>query len=236
MTTTELGVSESFALAILDPRSGKRLVDSTRWKAGLAGAAIIDLVRSGTLRLIGPGDPSGPAGRFVATGFGELPGPGWEEVMRRADGQKPKNAVARVGGASSWTDRAGPLWDEVTRVLVADRVVRRDEDRTLGIIPSTRWRVVDEASREAVLDRVRTVLSEGTATNDIDGTVAALLHATEALPKVFPHEPRKWLRAQGTLVARGDWASEAVRRAIADVQSAATAAIVASTSAAVIST
>jgi hypothetical protein len=61
------------------------------------------------------------------------------------------------------------------------------------------------------------------------GSVTTLLHATDALPKVFPRESRRWLTDEGRLVSRVDWASEAVRRAGTDVQAAAAAAAVAST-------
>jgi len=233
---TDQEVSRAYALAVLDPANGRRLIDGTHWKAGVAGAAILDLVRSGALQLAEDTRHPGRFGRFVATGHGPLPGPAWDEVVRRVDGQTPKNAVARIGGASSWTDRAGSLWEDITARLCAEGVVRRDEHRTLGLVPSTRWPVIDAAARSTLLGRVRATLADGAARDDIDGSVTTLLYATDALPKVFPGEPRRWLRDQGRVVSRGDWASDAVRRAVTDVQAAAVAAVTASSIAATSST
>lgn len=229
---TDQAVSRAYALAILDPESGRRLVDGPHWKAGVAGAAILDLVRSGALRLTEDPLHPGRSGRFEATGHGSSPGPAWDEVVRRVDGQTPKNAVARIGGASSWTDRAGALWESTTAQLGADGVVRRDEHRVLGLTLSTRWPVIDVAARTTLLGRVRAALAEGASPDDIDGSVTTLLYATDALPKVFPGESRRWLKGQGRIVAAGGWASDAVRRAVIDVQAAAVAAVVASTTAA----
>jgi hypothetical protein len=233
---TDQAVSRAYALAILDPASGRRLIDGTHWTAGVAGAAIIDLVRSGALRLAEESRHPGRSGRFVAIGDGPLPGPAWDEALSRADGETPKNAVARIGGASSWTDRAGTLWEDVMRGLSADGLVRREEHRTLGLVPSTRWPVVDAAARSSLLGRVRSTLADGTARDDIDGSVTTLLFATGALPKVLPGESKRWLQDQGRIVSRGDWASEAVRRAVTDVQAAAIAAITAASIAATSST
>lgn len=165
----------------------------------------------------------------MVTGRGAALEPAWGEVVRRADGQTPKNAIARIGGASSWTDRAGSLWDGITAQLCADGVIRRDERRMLGLFHSTRWPVVDSAARQTMVGRVRSTLAGGTADDDVDGSVTALLYATDALPHVLPGEPKRWLRDQGEVVSRGEWAPEAVRRAITDVQAAAVAAVAAST-------
>lgn len=232
----EQAVSRAYVLAILDPASGRRLIDGTRWKAGIAGAAILDLVRSEAVQLAEDPRHPGRSGRFVVTGHAPPVGAAWQEVMRRLDGQSPKNAVARIGGVSSWTDRSGSLWHEITDGLCADGLVRRDEHRTLGLFPSTRWPVTDVAARSLLLDRVRGALVDGAAGDDIVGSVTTLLYATEALPKVFPRESRRWLKDQGRLVSRGDWASDAVRRAVTDVQAAAIAAVAASTVAATSST
>jgi hypothetical protein len=96
--------------------------------------------------------------------------------------------------------------------------------------------VIDAAARSSLLGRVRSTLADGAARDDIDGSVTTLLFATGALPKVLPGESKRWLQDQGRVVSRGDWASEAVRRAVTDVQAAAIAAITAASIAATSST
>ena len=79
-----------------------------------------------------------------------------------------------------------------------------------------------------VLGRVRTTLAAGAASDDIDGTVTTLLYATDALPKMFPGEPKRWLKERGRRhLPRRLAHPEAVRRAIADMQAAAVATVAA---------
>jgi hypothetical protein len=62
--------------------------------------------------------------------------------------------------------------------------------------------------------------------------LVALLRATNLLAKVVPTADRPRLKARAKELAEGDWAAEAVKRAIEEVAAATTAAAVAAMGAA----
>ncbi len=216
---TAPGVTADYVLAIIDPESGKRLVDSVKWKAAIAGAAVIDLVRWEALRLTEPGEQV-KAGRLVRAAEVKLPGQAWSDVLERSDGQTPKNAVARIGGASTMKDRAGRLWDDVVEQLEAENVLRSSRHTVLGVIPSTRWELPDPLVRERLVRRLRSALQEGARVDDASGALICVLFASDSLAKVLPAEDRRWLKQRGKAVSESDWGSAAIRKAIQDVHSA----------------
>ncbi len=228
--TTGRTLCSDLLLALLSPEKETFVVDSMHWKAGLAGAAVVDAVLSGRLRLTSEGEPGVRAGRLVLVGAAvpEDDSP-WSEVLRRAEGQKPKNAVARVGGASSWHDRAGQLRDVVMADLAREGVVSAHEHRSLGLFPSPRWTLLRPAERGAVLARVRAVL-EGAGTRrpeERDASLTGLLAATGALRAVFPGLEKRWLTERGKAVVKGSWGSAAVSGAIEEVNTAVAAGVTA---------
>lgn len=226
MTTRTL--CGDYLLAILSPTKERPVVDSTHWKAGLAGAAIVEAVLVGALRLTEKGDPAG-GGRLVPTGRASVPSdPAWAEVLERAAGQQPKGAVARIGGGSSWKDRAGDLRDAVMAELAREEIVVEREHRVLGIVPSRRWHLVQPGARDVVLARVNDTLTAAGRGPLVerDASLTGVLHASDALRKVFPEADRHWLKRQGEAVGDASWGSAAVRRAIRDVQAAVAAGAV----------
>ena len=243
MTTTPptVPLHAAFLLLAHDPATGKCLVDDTHLKPALAGAGLLELTRTGSLRLEGEGRQT----RLRATG-GHVPAE-LAESLERADGRSPKDAVARIGGTiTPFKDRAGHLRDATWRRLEVEGVVRPTPHRLLGVFPTTRWvqltgrraELVD-ALRSAVDGQARAVRRagpEGAAEHDRrtagDGAVAALVCVAEAsgvLRRLFPDVPRKELSARAAAVSGDLWGGPAVARAISDIN----AAIVAGTAAAV---
>jgi hypothetical protein len=207
---------------------GRPLIDSTRLKAAVAGAAIVDLTLDGALRLTQPGDPEFRPGRLVRT-TRPVPDPLLAEVARLSHDRKPKDAVGRIGGANAWKDRAGSLKQAVLDDLVSQGVLGRRHDKLLGLFPTTSWPLTDPYVEGELLGRVRATVVGGAEPDERTGALVALLHAVDLLPKLFPDQPKREVRARGKAIADADWGAEAVRKAVQDVQSAVTAAIVAST-------
>ena len=219
-----------YLLALLSPETETFVVDSTHWKAGLAGAAVVEAVLAGRLRLTEEREPGVRAGRLVIVGAAVPQDDSvWSEVLRRSDGQKPKNAVGRLGGGATWRDRGGELRDAVMDDLAGEGVIEAKEHRALGLFPSPRWVLLVPGERDAVLARVGGVLDRvGTGPLDQrDASLTAVLHAVGALPKVFPSADKRWLKDRGKAVAQGSWGSEAVTKAIQDVNTAVMAGVTA---------
>ncbi|SDO91247.1 Golgi phosphoprotein 3 (GPP34) [Pedococcus dokdonensis] len=224
-------LTAEFLLLAHSDEDGKALIDSTKLKAAVAGAAIVDLTLDGALRLTEPGDPEFKPGRLVRT-TRHVSDPLLAQVVEMSHDRKPKDAVGRIGGASAWRNRAGEIKDAVMGDLVAQGVVVRQEGKVLGLFPTTSWPLADPAVRQEVLERVRATVVDGADPDERTGALVALVYSVDLLPKLFPEQRKRDIQARGKAVAHGDWGSEAVRRAIQDVQTAITAAIVATTVAA----
>jgi Golgi phosphoprotein 3 (GPP34) len=215
-------------LVALDDATGKPLVDGTRLKAAVAGAAVVDLTLTGGLRLTGKGDPEAGPGRLVRT-TQVVADPRLDEVARVVHGRKPKDAVGKVGGASAWRDRAGDIKDAVLADLVDEGVLRHQPGKVLGLFPTHAWPLARPEVEQEVRTRVRAAVVQGVQPDARTAALVALLHAVDLLPRLFPDQPRREVRARAAVVSEGDWGGEAVRRAVQDVQTAVTAAVVAST-------
>jgi len=218
----------AFLLLAHDPSTGRCLVDDTHLKPALAGAGLLELTRTGSLRVEGDGRHT----RLRATG-GHVPAELVESVGR-ADGRSPKDAVARIGGTNTpFKDRAGQLRDATWRRLEAEGLVRPTPHRLLGVFPTTRW-VQLTGRRAELVEAVRSAV-DGRA--EPDGAVAALVGVAEAcgvLRRLFPDVPRKELSARAAAVSGDLWGGPAVAKAISDINAAIVAATAAAVSAAAI--
>lgn len=225
---TKRPLTAEFLLLALGDEDGRPRVDSTKLKAAIAGSAIVELTLDGALRLTEPGDPEHRPGRLVRT-TRHVGDPLLAEVARLSHDRKPKDAVGRIGGVSAWKDRAGSLKDAVLTDLAAEGVLRREQGKVLGLFPTTSWPLADPGVEREVLGRVRETVVGGVEPDERTAALVALLHSVDLLPKLFPDQPKREIRARGKAVADGDWGAEAVRKAVQDVQTAITASIVAST-------
>lgn len=112
-------------------------------------------------------------------------------------------------------------------------MIRAEPGRILGVFPARRWPAQD-ASHEAQVRRLVTrALVQQTAPDPRIAALIALLHALKCEHKIV--DPRhhdlskRQLKARAEEIAKGNWAAEAVRKAIdeiiAAVATSATAAV-----------
>lgn len=211
---TRMRTAEDLALLLHDPATGAPLADSTSLPRALAGAVVLQLVLDGRARLV-PGrwrthlviDDRSPSGDHVL----DL------ALGRLADDTTPKSAIEKLQSR---------VRDPLMAGLVHDGAVRLEERRWLGFTLTPRWPAADSTRRDAVLARLGAVLVDGAAPTAEDASLVALVRAVKAEHKLLD-APRRELRARSKEIAEGEWAGEAVRKAIADVQAAiaATAAV-----------
>lgn len=225
-------LTAEFLLLALDDAGGKALIDGIKMKAGVAGAVLIDLALDGAVRLATSADTDVKAGRLVRTAQA-VADPRLAEIADLAHGRKPKDFVSRVGGASAWKNRAGAVKDLVLTDLTAEGVLRHESAKLLGLFPTDIWLLEQPAVEQEVVERVRAVVVGGHDAEPRTAALVALCQAVDLLPKLFPDQPKRQLRARGKQIAEGDWGAAAVTAAIQEVQATVAAAVAATTAAVV---
>lgn len=222
--TPELSLPAELLLLVLDDEQGKPLVDGMKRRAGVAGAAVLQLVIDGALQL-GPGEPrhaqlvAGPAPAPASAALGE--------ARERALDHTPKQAVARIGGGSDFRGRADTIQESVLAELAELGVIERVRHTRLGIFGSTRWMLRRPEVESAVRNRIAAVL-DGGQPDPRTGALVGLANAVGVLPKVFPDRDRAAMRRRAEQVEELGWGGEAVSEAIRQVQAAVLTAVLAS--------
>ncbi|GAA4926911.1 Golgi phosphoprotein 3 GPP34 [Actinomycetospora succinea] len=202
--------AEDLALLLHDPDTGAPLVDSTSLPRGLAGAVVLQLVLDDRARLeerrwktvMGIGDRTPTGDHVLDLALERLP-----------TDPTPKAAIEKLQSR---------VKDPLMAGLVHDGSVRLEERTFLGMARTPYYPAADRRRRDAVAGRMRSVLVDGVAPTTDDAALVALLRAVRAEHKVVPEGqvPKRALRDRSKVIAEGEWAGEAVRRAIADVYGA----------------
>jgi hypothetical protein len=220
-------LAEDLLLLVTDDASGRLSAPGAQVDAGLSGANLVELALMNKVDLSGEGD-AGKPGRLIVRD----PSPPGDEVLDAALGI----VVAHHGRKPSAVIR--PLGKNLRRTLygrlAASGVIRAERGRVLGVFPARRWPTQD-ASHEETVRQLRTqALVQQTAPDTRTAALIALVHALKCEHKIF--DPRRYgpsrrqLRARAAEIAEGNWASEAVRKAIDEMIAAVAAGAAAATS------
>jgi Golgi phosphoprotein 3 (GPP34) len=209
-------ITEDLVLLLLDPDSGRAVVDGTSLDRAIGGALLLDL--AARERITADGD--GAKARLSVVDAAPTGDPLLDE------------AASRLTGTSLRAQRAVERLARRTRTPVLERLaerglVRRERSRLLGLVPTTTWPSTGSATTE-LRARVAAVLRDGSQPDQHVALLISLVHAVKVEHKLVDG-PRKQLRARAAEVAAGDWAGEAVRKAIQAVQTSVAAAVAAST-------
>ena len=216
MTAT---ITEDAVLLLLDPRTGRALVDTMALDRMIGGALLLDLSTRGRL---------------------ESDGDGAKARLRVTDGTPTGDvlldeALARLAGKPVRAQNAVERLAKRTRLPVLERLVERglircEKSSLLGLFPVTTWPPVDPRPRAELHDRIAAVLCGGAGPDRHTALLISLLHAVRAEHKIV-EGPRRALRARAEEVAAGDWAGPAVRKTVQAVYASVMAAISAATTA-----
>lgn len=215
-------LAEELLLLALDDETGRNRLNSI--DLGLAGAVLIELALLERVRVAERGE-SVKAGRLVM-----VPGPapanpvlarGLDLVADRA-GRKPEQVLQPLGkGLREWLADA----------LVDAGVLRREKHRVLGLFPTTRLPAQDTAHETAVREQVWAALN-GARPDPRTAAMIALLSALNAVTTVFDAPDKRAVRKRAKEIAEGQWAANAIRKAIEAINAATVAAVTAATVAA----
>ena len=222
-------MAEDLLLLVTDDASGRLSAPAAQVDAGLGGANLVELTLRNKVDLSGEGDQGKP-GRIIVRD----PSPAGDAVLDAAleiitahQGKKPSTVIRPL---------SKNLRQSLYQRLADGGVVRAEQGRILGVFPTHRWPAQD-ASHEAEVRRLVTqVLTQQTAPDARTAALIALLHALRCEDKIVDLRQyglsKRELRARAEEIAKGNWASEAVRKAIEEM----VAAVVAATTAATVAT
>jgi hypothetical protein len=221
-------LAEDLLLLVTDDASGRLAASGSQVDAGLGGANLVELTLLGKVDITGEQDQGKP-GRIIVRD----PAPPEDAVLATA----LETLAARRGSKPSAV--IGPLGKNLRPVLyerlAAGGVLRAERGRALGIFPTRTWPTQDPGHEAEVRQLVTQALVQPGEPDERTAALIALLHALRCEHKVVDPKPyqlsRRQLRARAAEVAQGNWASEAVRKAIDEMMAAVAAASAAATAA-----
>ena len=220
-------LAEDVLLLLTDDASGKAVVDKTHLDLAVAGGVLLDLATLGRVAVTGEGEQV-KAGRLVVRDVAPTDDDVLDEALARVGAlgpMKPYRALPKL---------AKGLREELLARMVARGILREQEGRVLGIFPSHTWPALDPSHERQVRAGLNDVLVVGRAPAPREAALISLLQAIGQVPKVLGDVgvPARELRRRAKEVADGGFVDEAVRRAVAEISAATSAAIVAATSSA----
>jgi hypothetical protein len=215
-------LAEDLLLLVTDDASGRLSVPAAQADAGLGGANLLELTLMNKVGLSGKEEISKP-GRIVVRD----PSPTGDPVLDAA----LQTIVAHQGKNPSTLIR--PLGKNLRQTLYArlasSGLLRVGQGRILGLFPAQRWPAQDSRHEAQVRQQLIQALVQQSTPDEKTAALIALLHALRCEHKIInPGDyglSRRQLRSRAEQIANGNWASEAVRRAIQEMTAAVVAAV-----------
>jgi len=203
---------EELMLLFINEQNGKLRADSSSVENALAGAVLIELANSGRVAF----DPNGKKLQIVDPT--PLKDPVLQESVTRLDKpMKPQRAVERI---------RKQLRDNVGAQLESRGVLRVEPRKVMGIFPAKSYVITKEAAQNDVRKAVAEVAHGYRGADARTGSLITLLYAVSSVHRVVEGDKRD-MNKRAKDIAAGNWAGDAVRRAIEAIQAgvgAATAA------------
>src|SRR5215469_5028343 len=208
-------LAEDLLLLVTDDASGRLSAPAERVDAGLGGANLVELTLRNKVDLTGEQDP-GRRGRIIVrdrSPAGDAVLDAALEILVARQGKKPSTLIK-------------PLSKNLRRTLY-----QRLADR--GVVPVRRW-PAEDASEEAEVRRLMTqALVQQEAPDTRTAALIALAHAVGCVDKIVDRRQhglsKRQLRTRAAEIAKGNWASEVVRKAIEEMMAAVIVTITAIT-------
>lgn len=212
-------LADDLVLLCWDDEKGKPHAKcSTGFSTGLAGALLIDTIAAGALEV-------GDDDRVGATGS-RPDDPLLAAVVEDTQGTRRPKKVKDLVGHLDNRRRTVAVLDQ----MVAERVLRREDKRVLGLFPVTRRPTTDTRRAKAVRTEVRDLLLGRRRPGDGDGhavMLAKLAESTGALNVLVERSDRREAKKRAKAFEVGSDVPEAVAKAIEQAQAAVVAAIAA---------
>lgn len=211
-------LAEDLLLLLLDDETGK--LDTTYLDSALGGSMLLELAGAELLEVHKQGKWS-QAKVYVLT-----------------DGKPPTDSILaeslelvreKERTAQDLVDRlAKGLKGKLLAKLGERGIVHHEEGRILGIFPTNRWPAVDSSHEVEVRRQLEAALLQGVTPDERTAALVSLLHATDRAHTVLADNQgvsNRQIKARAKEIAEGEWASKAVKDAIAAANAAMMAVI-----------
>lgn len=206
-------IADELLLLAIDDTTGKNLASGSNLDAALAGALLVELVLSERISITPAEAGWREKGKITVISTTPTDDPDLDSVLAKLaakDGQKVKNLISPM----TWKPISSGLRDRRLAALMQRGVLTEERSAVWGI---RQHPTVDPVPRLEIRNRVRSALVDGLTPTERTVALIALLEATGILPKVFPNEDKKALKARAKRLSEGDWAAKAVKDAIAEM-------------------
>lgn len=214
-------IGEDFLLLATDPPTGKCRLNSMISDIVLGGATLVDLLRADRVELTGQKSKA----RVILKDKTPLGNPVLDRAITTLQSKGPMRPQAAVRQMGKQSKR--PLYE----ALEARGEVRRVTEKKLRMFTLTRWPVVDTVGRDELVQKIQSSLLYGLDANERTGPLIGLLAASDKLRLVVDKPEHKAAKARAKVIAKGDWASEEVRKAIQAANAVVMVAAISATSA-----
>ncbi|MFF0264244.1 GPP34 family phosphoprotein [Kribbella sp. NPDC004536] len=212
-------IAEDLLLLLYDDRTGKPIAGSPGLDFALAGAVLIELTLQQKLDVT-------TNGRLQVLNGAPTGDPILDErlaYVANRPGKKPKDQIKPL---------SKHLRDQLLSRLAQKGVLEAEQGKVLGLFPVTRWPAKDARHELEVRAQLESVLTHGLAPDQRTAALIALVSALNIVPKVVTDAvDNRALKRRAKEIADSDWAAAAVKKAVAEMQAAITAAIVVSATA-----
>jgi Golgi phosphoprotein 3 (GPP34) len=190
--------------------AGKRDLNASL-DLGLAGAALLELALAGRLDVhdgkvvVQDATPTGDAIADAA-------------LQRIANDTKRRTP-------QTWVEKLQKgLRTEVLDSLVDVGVMERTEGKVLGLFPTHRFPTRNTAPETDVRARLDSAVLHGVSPDRRTAALISLISASGLRKAAFPNADRRMVESRMKAIAEGEWAGEAVRKAVQAVYAAIAAA------------
>lgn len=213
-------IAEDLLLLVLDDEKGT--LASSWVQQALGGAILTELAMAGSVQVV-PKSGLTPAKALT------VPGRRPEEPILAA--AYDSLAAGPLSGKNAVTNLGRGLHEALAARLCDRNILKRRDEKILGLFPRTTWPAADSTHENAVRGQLYAVLVQGATPDPRTGPLIALLSSIDFAHKVIDTRPvgAGAVKRRAKEIARGDWAAKGVKDAIDEVVAVMTATMVATT-------
>ncbi|PXY22048.1 GOLPH3/VPS74 family protein [Prauserella flavalba] len=212
-------IAEDLLLLVFDDVEGKPVPGVQNVEYSLAGALLIELAMLGRVDVTTEAD-EGTAGRLVVRDESPTGRDVLDDALAKLstkEGRKAKDAIGPLSGKG--------LSDRLLAGLADRGILRREEGRILKLFPVTRWPAEDSRAEERTRAELDRVLVHGEDPGERTGALIALLTGMGVVKRVVESDDAQLVERRAKEIAEGNWAGEAMRKAVEEMTAAVMVAV-----------